>query len=433
MAYSISGTVTLDTVGVASIGLRAFADGAIVATAITDGSGDYTLADLADSDTYTVRPYYPGYTFAPAYEDVAISGGNETDVDFAATTLARKPYRVPGTLSVEWVLGQPPTATAEYVGAVGAVSLAVGDIGQFQDANSATVFVGTIDDVSIELVGGRTDYAHWTINMLGHENILRRRVIDLSKLAQTVQDVIDDIDTSVLSEEGIAQGTIDSGTTTVILAKFLNWPVADVLDELAEQIGGYWYVAAWPPVLHLREFGAATAPWALSTSANVRNIVARQHRDEYANVVICNSGADYTDEEVAENATEIAARQVAEGGSGRYERVVTADAEALSAQLLAEADLVLSRHDEFGWEVTYTTDEDDLAVGMDQEVNLATEFGIAAETVMRIQRLVMREVYTDRMEYDVTLQTVDYGGGWERQFQQAFMPGTFGSPRYYRP
>lgn len=341
--------------------------------------------------------------------------------------------QAPGGLEIEWVLGQPPVARTRARAATTKYSHAPGDIHSIW-LNGTVIFVGTIDEVNEALLGGRTDYLEVALTMLGHEYILTRRTVTIPVSTPTVASLISTIQTDVLAGEGIALGTVDNDTASLAFADYTKIPVSDLLDMMAEAIGGYWYVSAWPPTLYLREHGSTSAPWALSTSVAVKNINARQHRDEYYNVIYVDNGSIVISDT---NAAEIAARAAAEGGTGRYERVVSVDDSYTQAQMETHAARMLARHDEFGWEVSYTCSEalgEQLRTGMVQTVNLEDEFGIPAATDMRVQRLTLREVSTSIYEWDVTLHSVDLGLGWERSFRDAFRAGLpYGRPRYYRP
>ena len=89
--YSISGNVSGDV----SAGVTISAGGK---SAVTDGSGNYTISGLADG-SYTVTPTLAGYTFAPANQSTTISGGNVTGINFTATSTGGTTYSVSGTVT----------------------------------------------------------------------------------------------------------------------------------------------------------------------------------------------------------------------------------------------------------------------------------------------------------------------------------------------
>jgi hypothetical protein len=76
---SISGTIT----GAVVAGVTVELSGAATATAVTDGSGNYTFTGLGNGE-YTVTPKLPGYAFGPASVAVSLAGGGATGVNFVS-------------------------------------------------------------------------------------------------------------------------------------------------------------------------------------------------------------------------------------------------------------------------------------------------------------------------------------------------------------
>lgn len=91
VTYSISGTVTGPWVE----GVTITASGAANASATTDASGNYTIANLP-AGTYTVTPSLAGYTYSPPASAVAVIA-NATQ-DFAASSVIPS-YSVSGTVT----------------------------------------------------------------------------------------------------------------------------------------------------------------------------------------------------------------------------------------------------------------------------------------------------------------------------------------------
>lgn len=88
--WSISGVVS------ASSGTTLTLSGAASASTTPDGSGNYSFGGLANG-TYTVTPGNAGFTFNPANQPVGVSGGNVSNVNFAAT--ANPTWSISGTIS----------------------------------------------------------------------------------------------------------------------------------------------------------------------------------------------------------------------------------------------------------------------------------------------------------------------------------------------
>lgn len=81
--YTLSGNISPlpDGSGV-SIGLSGAASG----TFLSDSSGNYSIANLANG-TYTVTPSKSGYTFTPASQTVIINGANVPNINFTAVVV----------------------------------------------------------------------------------------------------------------------------------------------------------------------------------------------------------------------------------------------------------------------------------------------------------------------------------------------------------
>ncbi len=77
--YSISGTVTLNSAGLAGVTMTAGGK-----TAVTAANGTFTIADLV-AGSYTLTPSLSGYTFSPVNRAVSIVAANITGQTFAAT------------------------------------------------------------------------------------------------------------------------------------------------------------------------------------------------------------------------------------------------------------------------------------------------------------------------------------------------------------
>jgi len=77
---SISGTVT-DAAGTPLAGVTVMLTGAANKTAVTDASGDYNFAGLAD-DNYTVTPSRAGYRFVPRRRNVTVKGADLANRNF---------------------------------------------------------------------------------------------------------------------------------------------------------------------------------------------------------------------------------------------------------------------------------------------------------------------------------------------------------------
>ncbi len=78
--YLISGTLSGDLITGVTIALT----GDSTATMVTSSSGNYSFAGLLNG-SYTITPSKNGYTFAPTNENITVTEGDETGVDFTVT------------------------------------------------------------------------------------------------------------------------------------------------------------------------------------------------------------------------------------------------------------------------------------------------------------------------------------------------------------
>jgi hypothetical protein len=95
-AYSISGTVTESSAGLDGVTITLTGGSIGTPTTSTGASGDYSFAGIPNG-SYTVTPSLAAHSFTPPSRSVAVSGGNQTGVDFTASAVI---YHVSGTISL---------------------------------------------------------------------------------------------------------------------------------------------------------------------------------------------------------------------------------------------------------------------------------------------------------------------------------------------
>jgi hypothetical protein len=91
--YMISGGISPTP---ASVGATVTLSGPANATATTDGSGNYSFANLANG-TYTIKPSKAGYTFTPASQNVPVSGANVPSINFTIQPIPT--YSIAGAIA----------------------------------------------------------------------------------------------------------------------------------------------------------------------------------------------------------------------------------------------------------------------------------------------------------------------------------------------
>ena len=108
--YSISGTVSGDV----QAGVTVRLSGASSGSAVTNSSGNYSFAGLANG-SYVVTPSLAGYSFTPNSRPVTIHNANVTGVNFTAAALDYV-YSISGTVSGDVQAGVTITLTGDNTG-----------------------------------------------------------------------------------------------------------------------------------------------------------------------------------------------------------------------------------------------------------------------------------------------------------------------------
>jgi hypothetical protein len=78
--YTISGTISSNGSGISDVTVTVTLNGTIVATTLTDGTGNYTVTGLVNGN-YIITPSKQGYTFSA--QSVTVNGSNITGDNFS--------------------------------------------------------------------------------------------------------------------------------------------------------------------------------------------------------------------------------------------------------------------------------------------------------------------------------------------------------------
>ena len=118
LSYTISGTVTLDSAGLAGVTMAG-----LPGSPITDGTGFYQ-AVVNYGSTLTVTPTHVDYTFAPASKTYTGVTGNHTNQDYAATPIVVPTIIVASPNGGEaWITGSTHNVTWTQTGLAGSVTI----------------------------------------------------------------------------------------------------------------------------------------------------------------------------------------------------------------------------------------------------------------------------------------------------------------------
>ncbi len=107
-AYSISGTVSP-----AGSGYSLALTGAATANTTTNSSGSFSFGGLA-SGSYTVTPSQAGFTFMPTYQNVTVSTGSVSGINFAAQPISTSTLAIDANVSKDNVTAASTITTPAF-------------------------------------------------------------------------------------------------------------------------------------------------------------------------------------------------------------------------------------------------------------------------------------------------------------------------------
>jgi hypothetical protein len=163
---------------------------------------------------------------------------------------------------------------------------------EIYDNDNALVFAGLID-VPREISPIGVDVLYIPIEAVDNQAICDRRLVIDSYDNMSAGDIVKDILTKVLSDEGIIAGTIQQGPT-LIRSVFPYVTATQALDDLAEVSGFTWWITH-DKKLHFADRNTFKAPWNITSTSPIRDFEVEQNRDEYRNRQYIRAGQDVSD------------------------------------------------------------------------------------------------------------------------------------------
>lgn len=168
------------------------------------------------------------------------------------------------------------------------------ELGEPLEAESETIFGGFIDSVSEELtIDGNTTSLDLELECVSYDAIADRHLVaaryDTS--GQTLQDIVDDIVTNVLTGEGV---TVAYGSPLPEIQK-IQWnysTAAAVFDDLATLTGWAWWIDP-DRVLYFQPRGAIGAPFTIGPT-NARKVRVQRSTETYRNRQLIRAGKALT-------------------------------------------------------------------------------------------------------------------------------------------
>ena len=158
------------------------------------------------------------------------------------------------------------------------------------------IFQGVVEQAERTIIakwGTETPYTRYLMDCIDYHYAADKRVAARSYQDEPVQNIVNDLFTEYLEDEGISIGNIDDGIT-LDEAVFNYVKVSDALDNLAEQTG-FWWLIDENKQLQFLERGTNVAPWT-ATQADARHgtIKVKSENPRYRNRQIIKNAKDLT-------------------------------------------------------------------------------------------------------------------------------------------
>ena len=179
------------------------------------------------------------------------------------------------------------------------LSINVGDSVTFEN-NGSVIFAGLIQTIDVSEEG--PGYLVYNIKCVDNTAITDRRVIAKVYENEYVGDIVTDLITEVLGEEGITAGTIQDGPV-IAKAVFNYIKCSQALDYLKTTTGGYIWNIDKDKKLNFFERSTNTAPWTLDNTVQHNSFKQLSTIDTYRNTQYVRGGQGRTNEQSDETPT----------------------------------------------------------------------------------------------------------------------------------
>ncbi len=216
-------------------------------------------------------------------------GSIENPISSDGLTITIQGLRVPGvinqSLSITRSLGQNGSAQFQFFDQGGFVA-SVGDevvVSLF----GVKVFAGLIENKTETYPGDLVSTGRFVdVAVVDFMKIATRRLITDEFEVQPADQVVSDVVSRLLEQEGISAGTIDAAVNVGPLV-FQDVTAAEVLDRVAQIVKYDWWIDD-EKLLHFVNRGTVPAPFDVTDQADT--VIVSESREQYRNVQIVRGG-----------------------------------------------------------------------------------------------------------------------------------------------
>ena len=206
-----------------------------------------------------------------------------------------------GSLSVNDRIGERSTCRFVAMDEAGTAHYQRGQPVAVSDLSSNLIFSGYIDSAPETYTGPAGGLRH-SISCMDNHYLADKRVAIKAYTDTSAGDIVQDLLTEYLAEEGVTVGNIEAGPT--FRAAVFNYiPVSRALQQLAER-AGYWWRIDHEKQIWFEPPSAQAAPWHITQSGGVADDVLHGSAEVvranplYRNRQYIRGSRDETDEQV---------------------------------------------------------------------------------------------------------------------------------------
>ncbi len=161
--------------------------------------------------------------------------------------------------------------------------------------NIYSIFSGTVDSIEKYFINPARTWVGYNVSCADNHAIFDHRLVAESAVNVSVGTFITDtLYDEYIEPEGITLGVVDGFDVTIYEAVFSYETLTSVLDKLAAMTGYIWYVNP-DKSFHFTKRDSEDAPWSLTESSEIANLLVVDHREQYRNKQYIKDGTAATD------------------------------------------------------------------------------------------------------------------------------------------
>ncbi|MDT7040881.1 hypothetical protein [Candidatus Nitronereus thalassa] len=160
------------------------------------------------------------------------------------------------------------------------------------------IFGGSIERIRLDQPPGVDTRLFITVECVSWDQIADRRLVSKDYTQETVRDIVLDLMTEHLVDEGVSEASIDVGPVIERLP-FNFKSVTEAFNEIAELVGFEWWIDA-DKGLHFVACGTEPAPSSFTSRAQYQTFQVTSERADYRNRQFVRAGQDKTEDRTEE-------------------------------------------------------------------------------------------------------------------------------------